>query len=196
MKKGTPETKQFAAWSDEDLVREILRDGKSDLFGVLYDRYANKVYGKCLSFFQDRDQAQDMVQEILVKAYSRLAAFRLESRFSTWLYAITYNYCVEQYRKNQRYPHQPVEDDLVEPADEAREESALLALQVDQLKYALEQIAPEDKALLLMKYQDDMSIKDIMEQMGLQESAVKMRLSRARNRVKEVVNRQTGGRNG
>ncbi len=166
----------------------MVNEGKNELFGILYDRYANKVYGKCLSFFKDKEIAQDMVQEVLVKAFTRLSAFRIESRFSTWLYAITYNYCVEQYRRNQRYPISQLDDNLEVPEDDESEEREILSLKMEQLKLALDRVAPEDKMILLMKYQDDMSIRELMETLELQESAVKMRLARARTRVRLAAN--------
>jgi RNA polymerase sigma-70 factor (ECF subfamily) len=177
--------------TDEAIVHLVVNEGKGDLFGLLYDRYANKVYGKCLSFVKDKEVAQDMVQEILVKAFTRLSAFRIESRFSTWLYAITYNYCVEQYRRNQRNPISPLDDTLQIAEDDDSAERELLSLKIEQLKIALDRVSPEDKMILLMKYQDDMSIREMMETLELQESAVKMRLARARSRVRQAANLDT-----
>lgn len=172
--------------SDEELVKAILQAEGSDLFGILYDRYANKVYRKCLSFVKDQDQAQDMVQDIFLRVFYQLSKFKGNSRFSTWLYAITYNFCVEHYRKSNRY-HTVEIDERIELVDEEAEEKALQSIRADMLKKALEQINPEDKMLLLMKYQDGIPIKEIMTSLELSESAVKMRLARARQRVKAKV---------
>ena len=173
--------------SDEELVQLIAKQGKTELFGLLYDRYADKVYRKCISFAKDEDIAKDMVQDVLLKVFSKLNKFQGKSRFSTWLYAITYNYCVEYYRKDSRFRTQDIDEGPEIAANEAKEEQELLSWRVDQLKYALEQIAPEDKVLLLLKYQDETPIKEIMETLEISESAVKMRLSRARQRVRQVI---------
>jgi len=127
-----------------------------------------------------------MVQDIFLKVFFQLSKFKGNSRFSTWLYAITYNFCVEHYRKNSKYARVEISDQHDQPSDD-KEEQELLSLQIDQLKKALEQVDPSDKMILLMKYQDDISIKEIMNQLDISESAVKMRLSRARQRVKKVV---------
>ncbi|MEM6264106.1 MAG: sigma-70 family RNA polymerase sigma factor [Bacteroidota bacterium] len=174
------------AKADESLVQAITQEGKSDLFGILYDRYADRVYRKCFSFSKDADIAQDMVQDIFLKVFFQLSKFKGKSKFSTWLYAITYNYCVEHYRRNNKYHFTDI-DDQPDTQDDALEEKELLQTRMDILQQALEKVAPDEKALLLMKYQDEVSIKEMMEQLNLTESAVKMRLSRARQRVRKVA---------
>ncbi len=163
-----------------------MKDGITDYYGFIYDRYSNKVYRKCLSFVKEEVIAQDMVQDIFLKVFFQLSKFKGNSRFSTWLYAITYNFCVEHYRKNTKYSQVEIADHHDKPDDD-KEEQEILSLRVDHLKKALEMVDPSDKMILLMKYQDDISIKDIMSQLDISESAVKMRLSRARQRVKTVV---------
>ena len=127
-----------------------------------------------------------MVQDILLKVFTQLTKFKGKSRFSTWLYAITYNYCVEYYRKNNKYSMVDI-DEGPDISIEDDNEAELLKMRASQLKWALDQVAPEDKMILLLKYQDDTPIKEIMETLNISESAVKMRLARARQRVKQVV---------
>lgn len=184
--------KGFIQASDETIIEAIITEGKTELFGLLYDRYADKVFRKCISFVQDRDIAQDMVQDVLLKVFTQLSKFKGNSRFSTWLYAITYNYCVEYYRRSNRYPTTDLDDspEIAEPNDQ--DEKDLLSLRAEKLRKAMERIAPEDKAILLMKYQDDTSIKELTEQLEASESAVKMRLARARERVRAIIQEAEG----
>ena len=72
--------------SDEELINVIVVQGKTGMYGILYDRYADKVYRKCLSFEKDRDAAQDLAHDILIKVFIQLSKFEARSRFSTWLY--------------------------------------------------------------------------------------------------------------
>jgi len=88
--------------SDEDLIREILRSKKGEDFGVIYDRYAQKVFQKSISFVKDSDIAKDLVHDILLKCYVNLSKFNFESKFSTWLYRLTYNFCIDYLRKHNR----------------------------------------------------------------------------------------------
>ena len=172
--------------SDEEIVRAIREEGKTELFSILYDRYADKVYRKCISFAHDREIAQDMVQDVLLKVFTQLGKFKGKSRFSTWLYAITYNFCVEHYRKSSRMRTVDI-DEGPDLADIDDNEDELLSARSHSLKYALNQVSAEEKVLLLMKYQDNTPIKDIMDSLEISESAVKMRLSRARKRVKKII---------
>ena len=172
--------------TDEAVIRRIVGQKDTASFGVLYDRYADKVYTKCYSFTHDRAAAEDLAHDIFLKIYLKLGEFRFESKFSTWLYSITYHACVEYKRKETKLTHDQKEyaaepDTLVTSEEES--EAALLELQLEQLKSLLEKISPEEKALLLMKYQDGMSVDELMELTGLGESAVKMRLKRAKDKV-------------
>lgn len=179
--------KDYKKLSDEALIELIMEEGRTDLFNLLYERYSDKVYRKCISFVKDPDIAKDMVQDVLLKVFTKLNKFKGKSRFSTWLYAITYNYCVEYYRKNNRFTNVDISEgpELAEKNDD--NETEMLGERVERLKRAMERIAPEDKTILQMKYQDDGSIKDLMDHLDISESAVKMRLARARRRVRQVI---------
>ena len=176
--------KDALQYSDEQLVALVVT-GKTDYFGVIYDRYSQKVYRKCIGFVRDRALAQDLVQDIFTKLFFQLSKFHGKSRFSTWLYAVTYNHCIEYLRKNNRYQTVDIEDEA--DIREDLSEEALMSTQQELLRRALDQIGPEDRMVLLMKYQDDMSVQEIMEVLEVGESAVKMRLARARQRVKTIL---------
>jgi RNA polymerase sigma-70 factor (ECF subfamily) len=172
--------------SDEELILEITQKGRSDLFGQLYDRYSNKVYRKCMGFAKDHDIAQDMVQDVFIKVFDQLQKFQGKSRFSTWLYTITYNFCVEYYRRNSKHTFTDINNQPDE-IDETEEERALLQTRSDKLKKALKKISADDREILVMKYRDQVPIREIMDALNISESAVKMRLARARLRAKEVI---------
>ena len=185
-KKSSLFSKKAGKLSDEQLIHEITMNGRSDLFGQLYNRYSNKVYRKCMGFAKDHDIAQDMVQDVFMKVFDQLPKFKGKSRFSTWLYTITYNFCVEYYRRNAKHTFTDI-DNQPDEIDETEEERALLQTRSDKLKKALNAISKDDRTILLMKYRDQAPIKEIMDSLNISESAVKMRLARARQRAKEVI---------
>lgn len=179
-KKARPDSQL----SDEDLVAELQRAMDADRFGELYDRYTAKVYQKCVGMTRDKDLAHDLTHDIFLKAFVNLSKFDHRSKFGTWLYSITYNYCLDHLRKNQRQRTSDIdEEELEEAGAEDRYEMELLSLRSDRLASVLEALEPSDRALLLMKYQDELSVKEMMEMLGLAESAVKMRVLRARERA-------------
>lgn len=178
--------------SDEDLVRKIVEKNDTHLFAVLYDRYAGVVYNKCYGFSKSKEEAQDLTHDVFIRLFVKLRTFKGKSKFSTWLYSFTYNFCVNYVQRNKEKKKERV----TVVTDEIKEESnvddiddaTLFELKSDKLATALEMISPSEKMILLMKYQDEMSIKDISIGLDLGESAVKMRLKRAKEKVVKAYN--------
>jgi len=172
--------------SDEDLVKKIVLSNDTLLFEVLYDRFSHVVYNKCLGFSKSTDEAQDLTQDIFLKLFVKLSTFKGKSKFSTWLYAFTYNHCVNYVNRNtaKKIEKKSVgTENLEESYDEQEDETSIYQLKVEKLKQALERISPEEKMILLLKYQDLMSIKELQGIFDIGESAVKMRLKRAKEKL-------------
>jgi RNA polymerase sigma factor (sigma-70 family) len=175
----------FSKADDETLVNEYLKSPKSLYFDLLYKRYKGKVYGKCLSMLDDIESSQDAVQEIFLKVLLNLATFKKDSRFSTWIYSITYNHCIDVIRKEGKLNVEAIDDrkhNDVLPDSSNIEEQKLLQIKVDRLDTVLNTIPVRDKSILLMKYQGELSIKEISDILGKSESAVKMTLKRAKEK--------------
>ena len=179
----------YANLSDEDLVGRIVAKNDTLLFGVLYDRYAKMVYNKCYGFARSQDEAEDLTQDVFLMLFVKLASFKGKSKFSTWLYSFTYNFCVNYVNRNKqrRMSDKSVSMDDVnyKMADEVSDES-IYEMKANKLEKALEMVSPEDKSILLLKYQDGASIKELADLMELGESAIKMRLKRAKAKLLEI----------
>ncbi|MDB0602263.1 sigma-70 family RNA polymerase sigma factor [Tenacibaculum maritimum] len=176
--------------SDEELVSKIVEANDTHLFAVLYDRYATVVYNKCYGFSRNKEEAQDLTHDVFIKLFVKLRSFKGNSKFSTWLYSFTYNFCVNYVQRNSNKKKEKVTvvtDVIKEESNEDEiDDAALFELKSDKLAKALELIEPKEKMILLMKYQDDMSVKEISEALSIGESAVKMRVKRAKERVVKV----------
>lgn len=180
--------KDIRALSDDELIQTILQSGEMDLFGELYDRYGNKIFRKVISMVKDLDVSKDLTQEILVKSFLSLAKFEGKSKFSTWLYMITYNYCIDYLRKKKRTiidEEKLLEHTISSDIDEVNEKE-VLEMEFHRLDELLDMLPTEEKTMLLMYYQDDMSIKDLQDHFSLGASAIKMRLSRTRAKLKKI----------
>ena len=178
--------------TDEELVNEIVKTKDSLLFAELYDRYAPKVYNKCLGFAKDKVEAEDLTHDIFIKLFVKLKSFQGKSKFSTWLYSFTYNFCVNFIQRNTYKNKEQVDDLIVEKNASVVDEISdheILQLKSNKLKKALSIIDAKDNMILLMKYQDELSIKEIKDALEIGESAVKMRLKRAKEKVLEVYNK-------
>lgn len=174
---------KFSHLSDEQLVEKIITEGKSELFQILYNRYFPKVKDKCYSFLKNKNQSDEFANDILSKAYEKLNSFKGKAHFSSWLYSISYNTIIDYLRKKKQlhYPNWNQENELPEIIDET--DTEMNELSYDKLMEVFEKIHPEEKALLLMKYQDLLSLREIAATLSVSEDAAKMRLKRARARV-------------
>ncbi|KAB1153877.1 MULTISPECIES: RNA polymerase sigma factor [Tenacibaculum] len=180
-------------FSDEELVAKIVEKNDTHLFAVLYDRYAAVVYNKCYGFSKSKEEAQDLTHDVFIRLFVKLRTFKGRSKFSTWLYSFTYNFCVNYVQRNKEKKKERVTvvtDQIKEETNEDEIDDAdLFELKSDKLAKALEMISPSEKMILLMKYQDDMSIKEISVLLELGDSAVKMRLKRAKEKVVKAYNK-------
>ncbi|MHA7099421.1 RNA polymerase sigma factor [Roseivirga pacifica] len=177
--------------SDEELIQFIQNGGPERYFSVLADRHQAYVLRKCKGFVKSDDEAEDLSQEVFIKVFMQLKSFRSEAKFKTWLYTIIYHTCLDYLRKRKKSTHDIISEKLAEEiaevidTDEVDQELLLQAL--EQL---LEKITPEEKLLLMLKYKEKQPLQAIVATLKLSESAVKMRLKRAREKVNKLYTAQ------
>jgi len=181
--------------SDEEIVLLIINSGNKELYELLYHRYFKKVRDKCFSFLKDSILSEEFANDILTKAYEKIHGFKGNSSFSSWLYSITYNYCIDYLRakKKLHYPEWNSSNEIPEIIDES--ETDFEEASYENLLTIFELIHPEEKVLLLMKYQDNLPIKSIAKTLRISDDAVKMRLKRARSRVIYMYNQRFNSTN-
>lgn len=168
---------------DDELISKIKDEGMSEYFEVLYTRYYPKVLDKCYSFVKNRNTAEELAADIFAKVFEKLPGFKQLSSFSSWLYSISYNHCIDYLRENKKlhYPDWSTKNEIPDIIDET--DDNIESINYENFLVILEMIHPEEKALLMMKYKDNLSMKQIGEALRISEDATKMRLKRARTRV-------------
>jgi RNA polymerase sigma factor (sigma-70 family) len=174
--------------TDDELIAEYMENQNQACFSELYDRYSSKIFSKCLTMLKEPTQAEDAAQEIFMKIFTRLSSFNHEAKFSTWIYAITYNYCIDEIRRNKKMSNTISADSEKAPdlADRTEMSDAeFLEMDLKKLGKALDKMSVDDRALLVMKYKDGIPIKDLAQITGKTESAIKMRLMRAKEKARE-----------
>ncbi|WP_016989982.1 RNA polymerase sigma factor [Flavobacterium sp. ACAM 123] len=176
--------------TDEELVSQICEAKDLVLFEVLYDRYKQAVFSKCYSFVHSKDEAKDLTQDVFLHVFIKLSTFKGTSCFSTWLYAVTSNFGINYLNRNRERKITANSKPIIEDYSLASEisDAGFNQARVDQLEIALTKIKPEERMLLKMKYIDNVSGKKIQEVLGLSESAVKMRILRAKAEIAKVYN--------
>jgi RNA polymerase sigma factor (sigma-70 family) len=152
----------------------------TDCSETLYRQYVAQVYQRCLSLTHDCEQAQDLTQDIFLKVLTNCNKFKVCSRRSTWLYTITFNQCIDQLKPNKRWSslEQAPHSEVAEPEKTENEEDKL-----NRLTEILNRLLLSDVGLLRMRYEHNLPIKTIARHLALRESAVKMRLMRARSTI-------------
>lgn len=180
----TTETK----YSDAELIEKLKVDKDNKWFAILYDRHAPKVYNKCVALTHDIEASKDLTQDIFLKAFTSIINFKGNSTFFTWLYAITYNTCIDYLRKANMYIEVPVDNENILVVKDEVEDQELMRIEIDRLERLLKEIPTYDKLILLMKYQDGLTIQDISQLLNIGESAAKMRISRAKKKLIDMYN--------
>ena len=157
------------------------------LFGEVYHRYQRKIYNTCLGVVKDRDTANDLTQDVMIKVMENLSSLQHGFLLGLWIHRIAKNHAVDHCK--QAYTTTPVESDhsycLEEEWQSLSDRTAKEAL-MDQIKVAVEGLDDENRKLLQLKYFGAHSIQDLQEQFALSKSAVKMRLSRTRKQIAAI----------
>ncbi|SRR6266508_2892712 len=156
--------------------------GDRSAFGQLMHRYAGAVYNLAYRMLGNAEDAEDASQEIFVRAYTRLASFDRQRRFSTWLLSIGSNYCIDRLRR-RRFAWMTLEDAAYAlPSNEpGPERSALNREQRAIVQQALQKLPDTYRLVMVLRYWQDLSYEEIGRATGLPESTIKTRLHRARH---------------
>ena len=181
-------TTEYKQLTDNDIIRRYLDSQDQAWFSQLYWRYASKVFGKCISILRDEPMARDATQDIFIKILLNLSKFGEQSSFSTWLYSITYNYCIDMIRKRKKDAIIFTEDmgKIGDGKEVEIPDAKLLEMKTNHLQAVLDRLPPGDRAILLMKYQDELSIRDMSNALDKTESAIKMQIMRAKAKAHAV----------
>ncbi|WP_232523343.1 ECF RNA polymerase sigma factor RpoE [Porphyromonas gingivalis] len=157
--------------------------GDTESFAPLVERYSDMLYALLCRLLQDEEDAADLLQDTFVKAFRHISRFDGRSSFSTWIYRIAYNEAIDHLRRRKAYVTDRVEE-LPDVPDEDLEPSGE---DPELLQQALDSLPAADKALLLMFYSDDLSVRDIAEVTGMTESNVKVKLHRLRAKLYKMM---------
>lgn len=172
--------------TDEEIVSRIVDNNETHFFEIIYDRFSSHIYNKCYSFVNNEDDAKDLTQDIFLKLYLKMSTFKGKSKFSTWVYSFTYNHCVNYVNRTAKlkYEKRLADNFYIENYTEDHiETNALEEKSGKKLTTALQNISADDRSILGLKYQEDLSLKSIQSVLGIGESAVKMRIKRAKERL-------------
>ena len=178
--------------TDNELITRVLR-GEQALYSDLVKRYQNFVFTIVLRYAPNREDAEEIAQDAFVKGYRSLADFRGESKFSTWLYTIVTTTAITFLRKKKLPVHSLDNEQVFEAAD--NQNSTFRANQVEQkskaqlINAAIKLLSDDDARIITLFYQGEQSLEEIGRIIGAEPNTVKVKLHRARQRLKEKMER-------
>lgn len=166
------------------------QDGDSEAFSALVRRTHADTYTLARRLVSDEEDARDVVQEAYLRAYRSLGRFRGDAQFTTWLYRITANCASTHLGKRRRHRHDELDEEVDVPDATPDHDPALAAdalLLRSHLEAAIADLPPRLRAVVVLRDIYDLSHADIADQLGISESAAKVRLHRARRRLRTTV---------
>ena len=163
-------------------------EGDTDAFGIMVDRYGSMVFQVVYRITGHREEAEDLCQEVFLRAFRQLSQFRGEAAFSSWLYRIAWNLSMDRLDKKRKEAWIDLEEltemhnrnmPSSEPFDhmDAMERRQALVREIDKLP-------PPDRLLIELYYQEEKNVKEIAWILSMGESNVKIRLHRIRKKLK------------
>lgn len=178
--------------TDSEIIGRVLA-GEQQAFAELVNRYQNFVFTITLRYTDNREDAEEISQDIFVKAYRSLADFRGTSKFSTWLYTIVTTTCISFLRKKKMETQSLDNEKVYEQAN--NQNSGFDANQVEQksklamVHEAIKLLSPDDVRIITLFYKGEQSLDEIGQIIGIEPNNVKVKLHRARQRLKEKMER-------
>jgi RNA polymerase sigma factor (sigma-70 family) len=178
--------------NDNEIISKVL-EGDQQAYALLVDRYQRYVFTLTLRFMKTREDAEEVAQDIFIKAYRSLADFRGASKFSTWLYTIVNTTCITFLRKKKLEIHSLDHSPVFEAADSI--DSGMQSNKVEQksrvamVNQAIKLLSSDDAGIITLFYKSEQTLEEIGAILGIEPNAAKVRLHRARTRLKEKMER-------
>lgn len=176
--------------NDNQIITQVL-GGNTQAYALLVKKYQSFVFTMALRYTKNREDAEEVAQDIFVKAFKALRDFRYESKFSTWLYAIVNTTCLSFLRKKKLPTHSLDNENIFEKVD--NNDSGMRANIVEQkskvamVHHAINMLAPDDAEIITLFYKGEQTLEEIAKALKIESNTAKVRLHRARLRLKEKM---------
>jgi len=168
-----------------DIINQII-EGDTNLFALFIDKYGSSVFNLIKQIVSSNEDAEEVVQDVFLKAYQKLKSFKGDSKFSTWLYRIAYNTAISATRKYKRTflffnenAATNIPDETIDSFFEDNENEQL----IEKIRNEIQKLNPDERALLTMYYHDEKSIIEVAAITGISVSNVKIKLFRVRKKL-------------
>jgi RNA polymerase sigma factor (sigma-70 family) len=176
--------------TDNEIISRVLK-GERQLYAMLVQRYQNFVFTIALKYAPIREDAEEIAQDVFVKAYRALPDFRGESKFSTWLYSIVNSTSITFLRKKKLDVHSLDNEQVFEMADNQAAGPAVINVEqkskVEMISRAIDLLSADDALIITLFYKAEQSLEEIAQILNIETNTAKVKLHRARGRLKEKM---------
>jgi RNA polymerase sigma-70 factor (ECF subfamily) len=178
---------------EENQIVKVAQQGDKEAFSMLVKAYQNKVFSLAVNIVRNRETADDLAQEIFLKAYLSLPSFRFQSEFGTWLYQIAINHIRDYLRKHKKEKDNLRLDDIAEPGAEEKEASLKLAENQEEkrrkalLRQILEEMPEKYRLILSLRDIEGLTYEEMGKILKLSPGTVDSRLHRARRLLRKKL---------
>ena len=183
---------QMTINKDQIIINQII-EGDTSAFSVLVDRYKDLVFTLAIQMIKNREDAEEVSQDTFIKVYRSLSKFKGDSKFSTWIYRVTYNTCLDRLKKIKREYNVVAIDEFTEHQVKTLD-NALDKMEEQEHKRKIQeclQLLPSDDSFLLtLYYFEEQSLEEISKVVGLTANNVKVKLFRSRKKLTSILKEQ------
>ena len=188
---------QCATMSERKVGEHIIKAcqrGERDAFQLLFEGYKDKVYSIALYFFGgDAATASDITQQVFLKLFTRIEQFKHDAEFTTWLYRLATNACIDEQRKRRRFiPFGDARGLRLDHGKDSQEDSLVTGEVADNVKQAIASLRPKLRIAILLKYFDELSYDEIATVLNCSKGTVASRLNRGHKILAERLGHLRG----
>lgn len=181
---------QIMTTNDEQHIINQIIEGDTKAFAELVNRYKDLVFTLAIRMLKHREEAEEASQDIFIKVYKSLAKFKGDSKFSTWIYKVAYNACLDRIKMNKRRFNEVAIDEFTERHIKTID-NALDRMEKDEqqksIQECLQLLPSEDSFLLTLYYFEDLSLEEMSKVVGIEPNTIKVRLFRIRKKLASIL---------
>ena len=184
--------------TDEEIIKKVIK-GQQEYFSILVDRYKDRIYTMAYNYTNSSSEAEDLAQEAFVKIFKKLSYFNFKSKFSTWVYKVSMNVCVDWHRKNKKWKM----IQLNQKPEYLLEGMDAQSLQVEEIvinnenreafNKILMNLKAQYKFVIILYYCQGLSVVEISEILCLPQKTVYTRIRRGRQQLSDLINKHRMG---
>jgi RNA polymerase sigma-70 factor (ECF subfamily) len=176
--------------NDDQILIDAIENGDTKAYAQLVNRYKDLVYTLAIRMLKHKEEAEEVSQDTFIKVFKSLGKFKGDSKFSTWIYKVTYNTCLDRIKKNKKHYNDVAIDEFtfnkLDSIDNAldniiKEEKSVL------IKKCINKLPEDSSALLTLFYFEELSLEEISKIINIEANTVKVKLFRARKKLAVIL---------